>query len=55
MNNGPLIKFNGYSVRVDSSCPTAVSSLDEPVCGRTSVVLYPFCACVIRADTQAEW
>ena len=33
MNNGPLIKINGNSVRVDSSCPTAVSSLDEPVCG----------------------
>ena len=23
------------TVRVDSSCPTAISSLDEPVCGET--------------------
>ena len=29
----PLIKINGNPMRVDSSCPTAISSLDEPVCG----------------------
>ena len=33
VNTGPLIEIDGNSVRVDSSCPTAVSSLDEPVCG----------------------
>ena len=33
MSTGPLIKIDGNSVRVDSSCPTAISSLDEPVCG----------------------
>ena len=33
VSTGPLIKIDGNSVRVDSSCPTAISSLDEPVCG----------------------
>ena len=33
VNTGPLIKIDGNPVRVDSSCPTAISSLDEPVCG----------------------
>ena len=30
VSTGPLIKIDGNSVRVDSSCPTAISSLDEP-------------------------
>ena len=33
VNTGPLIKINRNPIRVDSSCPTAISSLDEPVCG----------------------
>ena len=33
VSTGPLIEVNGNSIRVDSSCPTAISSLDEPVCG----------------------
>ena len=33
VNTGPLITIDGNPVRVDSSCPTAISSLDEPVCG----------------------
>ena len=33
VNTGPLIKIDRNPVRVDSSCPTAISSLDEPVCG----------------------
>ena len=33
MSTGPLIDVDGNFVRVDSSCPTAISSLDEPVCG----------------------
>ena len=35
VNTGPLIKIDGNSVRVDSSCPTDISSLDEPVCEET--------------------
>ena len=35
MNNGPLTEIDGNSVRVDSSCPVTISSLDEPVCGET--------------------
>ena len=35
MNTGPLIKIGGnFTVRVDSSCLVAVSSLDEPECGQ---------------------
>ena len=36
MSTGPLINIGGNSVRVDSSCPVAVSSLDEPAaaCGQ---------------------
>ena len=33
VSTGPLIEIDGNSVRVDSSCPTAISSLNEPVCG----------------------
>ena len=33
VSTGPLIKINGNPLRVDSSCPTAIPSLDEPVCG----------------------
>ena len=33
VNTGPLIKIDKNPVRVDSSCPTTISSLDEPVCG----------------------
>ena len=34
VSTGSLIKINqGNSMRVDSSCPTAISFLDEPVCG----------------------
>ena len=33
VSTGPLIEVNGSSMRVDSSCPTAISSLNEPVCG----------------------
>ena len=35
-STGPLIKISRFqnSVRVDSSCPVAISSLDEPVCGQ---------------------
>ena len=33
VGTGPLIKINGNPVRVDSSCPTAISSLEDPVCG----------------------
>ena len=32
VSTGPLIKIDGNPVRVDSSCSTAISSLDEPVC-----------------------
>ena len=35
VNTGPLIEIDGNSVRVNSSCPTAISSLDDPVCGET--------------------
>ena len=34
MSTGPLIKIDENSVRVDSSCPVAISSLDEPTCGK---------------------
>ena len=40
VSTGPLIKIDGNSVRVDSSCPTAISSLDEPVCGEKEKCLY---------------
>ena len=40
VSTGPLIKINGNSVRVDSSCHTAISSLDEPVCGEKEECLY---------------
>ena len=42
VNTGPLIKIGGNSVRVDSSCPVAVSSLDEPAvaCGQKEECLY---------------
>ena len=33
VSTGPLIEVDGSSMRVDSSCPTAISSLDEPVYG----------------------
>jgi hypothetical protein len=33
VSTGPLIEVDGDSMRVDSSCPTAISSLNEPVCG----------------------
>ena len=33
VSTGPLIKINGNPLRVDSSCPTAISSVDDPVCG----------------------
>jgi hypothetical protein len=33
VSTGPLIEVDGNFMRVDSSCPTAISSLDEPVCG----------------------
>ena len=33
VSTGPLIEVDGNSIRVDSSCPTAISSLDEPVWG----------------------
>ena len=33
VNTGPLIKIHRNPMRVDSSCPTAISLLDEPVCG----------------------
>ena len=33
VSTGPLIEVGGNSIRVDSSCPTAISSLDDPVCG----------------------
>ena len=29
---GPLIKIGRKSVRIDSSCPIAISLMDEPVC-----------------------
>ena len=34
VSTGPLIKINGNSVRVDSSCPVVISMLDEPTCGQ---------------------
>jgi hypothetical protein len=33
VSTGPLIEVDGNSIRVDSGCPTAISSLNEPVCG----------------------
>jgi hypothetical protein len=33
VSTGPLVEVVGISMRVDSSCATAISSLDEPVCG----------------------
>ena len=33
VSTGPLIEVDGSSMRVDSSCPTAISSLNQPVCG----------------------
>ena len=40
VSTGPLIKINGNPVRVDSSCPTVISSLDDPVCGEEEKCLY---------------
>ena len=34
VNTGPRIKIGRAHVRVDSSCPVALSSLDEPECGQ---------------------
>ena len=35
MSTGPLIKIGKKSVRVDSSCPVAISSMDEADCGQS--------------------
>jgi hypothetical protein len=40
VSTGPLIEVGGDSVRVDSSCPTAISPLNEPVCGEEEKCLY---------------
>ena len=32
VNTGPLIKIGGNYLRVDSSCPVAITSLDELTC-----------------------
>ena len=40
VSTGPLIKINGNPLRIDSSCPTAISSLDDPVCGEKEKCLY---------------
>ena len=40
VSTGPLIEVDGSSMRVDSSCPTAISLLDEPVCGEEEKCLY---------------
>jgi hypothetical protein len=40
VSTGPLMEVDGDSMRVDSSCPTAISSLDEPVCGEKNECLY---------------
>ena len=32
-STGPRIKIGRAHMRVDSSCPAAISSLDEPECG----------------------
>ena len=34
ISNGPLIEIDGNSVQVDSSCLTAISSVDESTCGQ---------------------
>ena len=39
-NTGPLIKIGGNYVRVDSSCPVAIASLDESTCEQKEVRLY---------------
>ena len=38
--HGPLIVIDKNSVRVNSSCPTIISSLDRPVCGEKEKCLY---------------
>ena len=40
VNTGPLIKIGGNYVRVDSSCPVAIPSLDESTCEQKEVRLY---------------
>ena len=35
LSTGPLIKIGKKSVRVDSSCPVAISSMDEADCGQS--------------------
>lgn len=40
VDTGPLIKIRESHVRVDSSCPVAISSLNEPGCGQTEVGYY---------------
>jgi hypothetical protein len=40
VSTGPLVEVGGNSMRVDSSCAAAISSLDEPVCGEKEKCLY---------------
>ena len=59
VNTGPLIKIDGNPVRVDSSCPTAISSLDEPVCGEEKCLFdndsnYAMCAQHLGNDDVAS-
>ena len=40
VSTSPRIKIERSHVRVDSSCPVAISSLDEPECGQSEGCLY---------------
>ena len=58
VSSGPRIKIDRSHVRVDSSCPVALTSLDEPECGLKEVCLtsgddpHSFTVCAKKLDNR---